>query len=444
MKKEEILTFLLLFRSSSCNPNPNPRLLSLSIPERRVTNLLKNKNPNPNPNPNTSLFMVEEIKVVEEGEARAKLPISPPPPPPPPPIISHGKRIPTSPTSLPLTKKTRDLPDLSICHCCGLRPEKNRVRALNSLWRILLLCKDCLSKIRSAKLCSYCLESDPTASSARCLRCSRRVHLRCVPREQRYLLPSQIDPNSFTCIDCCPIPNFLAKNNSLEELVREASSAAEKKAELAATARENAMKKAVVARSATERARGALGAVVVGEEGALSTERGQEVDPVVADEELALQLHLAMNGSQRISRSLGSPGPGDHKKARKVCEKVEICVENKSSFDTVEESDFGKDPYSHSCSSGKKDELRKEMGRPPMVMPPPKVERRRRLQFNSEKFGDPNGIVLALECVGHVRQRASKLDKQSSPPDRYLKKYSKRNPTVKGMVDTNDNMPCPV
>lgn len=64
-------------------------------------------------------------------------------------------------------------------------------------------------------------------------------------------------------------------------------------------AEENALRKAVV-KSASKRGKDAVGSS--GLEG-----RGSGV-PVLLDEEFALQLHLAMNGSQRISRSGNSSG----------------------------------------------------------------------------------------------------------------------------------------
>lgn len=221
---------------------------------------------------------------------------------------------------------------------------------------------------------------------------------------------------------------------------------AEKKAEAAAVAKENALKKAVEAKRATERARDALGAVLVDKKG---SPQEPSADSVVHDEELALQLHLAMNGSQRISRSSSrfGRGPADPKKVRgggddlkpsaggdvdlgdlRVCGKAEFCTEDKSFFDSLEKTglDLGSDGQEK------------------------KVGDRNGKDGVGDKHGngllsDLNDHVLPSGCGKNGIENLSELQqKKGGTPDRYLKKYSKRNSRLKGVVNRNDGqlIPC--
>ncbi|KAG1369779.1 putative protein FAM76A [Cocos nucifera] len=397
--------------------------------------------------------MVEEREAEKGGEERQASSLPP------------GKRVLSAP-SASNKKKTRDHPDLTVCHRCGLRFPSDCPRdcllPLRSQWRVVLLCKPCLSLLRSAVACSYCFEQVEQESSSSscldCLRCSRRVHRHCIPREQRCVTPQHLDPASFTCIDCCAIPRSriaaprMATTTttaahpptvSLEDAVKNA----EKAAEAAAVAKENALKKAVAAKRATERARDALGAVLVDKKG---SPQKPNADSVVPDEELALQLHLAMNGSQRISRSssrlvraLADPkkvrgGGGDSKPSAgrdvdlgdlRVCGKVEFCTEDKSFFDSLEKTgiDWGSDGQEKT-----------------------KVGDRNGNDGVGDKHGngslsDLNDHVLPSGCRKNGTENLSELQqKKSSTPDRYLKKYSKRNSRLKGAVNRNDNqlIPC--
>lgn len=89
---------------------------------------------------------------------------------------------------------------------------------------------------------------------------------------------------------------------SLEDVAQDANCVAEKKIEAAAKAREEAMRKAIVARRMVELATNALDFVARKDE---SGEKGEVID----DTELAFQLNRAMNGSPRIW-NLGE-GKGD-------------------------------------------------------------------------------------------------------------------------------------
>ncbi|KAL6560714.1 hypothetical protein OROGR_004273 [Orobanche gracilis] len=67
----------------------------------------------------------------------------------------------SSTTTKPLTeKKTRDQPNFSDCHCCGRRIDHSnptgRLQPLDSVWRIVLLCRKCRRDVHSGQTCPYC------------------------------------------------------------------------------------------------------------------------------------------------------------------------------------------------------------------------------------------------------------------------------------------------
>ncbi|KAJ8483870.1 hypothetical protein OPV22_016355 [Ensete ventricosum] len=251
-------------------------------------------------------------------------------PSPNPPRLSPCKRNPAMSSSSSsfhrLLKKTRYASDLLLCHSCGLRfpsnsNNNNPLDHLRSQWRVALLCRTCLARVKSAPIAS----------------------------------PPSLTPN---------VPSLakpgIGSRVSLEVVVREASSVAEKKIEAATRARENALKKADAAKRAAERARNALGAVLAPKGEIL----GLNADlTVVTDQELALQLHLAMNGSRRISRSSsgslssGAVGSIDVKKVcgrggdqicrnvdsgdHGICKAAVICAEDNSFLDVAARTVFG-------------------------------------------------------------------------------------------------------
>lgn len=249
---------------------------------------------------------------------------------------------------------------------------------------------------------------------------------------------------------------------------------AEKKAEAAARAKENALKKAVAAKRATERARDALGAVLVEKK---ETPQKTTADSVVPDEELALQLHLAMNGSQRISRSSLrlDRGPADPKKVRsgggdskpsagrdvgssdlRFCAKVEFCTEDKSFFDSLGKTglDLGSDGREQKKVGDRNSKdgvgdmrLKEEQGNcsDKVANSIGKKRSTGSLSAYCKRPIDSDGIMLPSECGENGRENSSEFQqKNSSSPDRYLKKYSKRNPRLKGMVNRNGSqlVPC--
>nr|ACG38146.1 hypothetical protein [Zea mays] len=275
--------------------------------------------------------------MVQEQDAPNALASDADHPAPPPRLLSKHRprrraaapRPPLPPPAPPLP--ARRLPDLSQCHCCGFRfrtpqpgarPKRRPLCPLSSLWRVVLLCAECLSLVRCGAVCSYCLSLDnlpPEDSAVVCRRCNRYVHRSCIPAEHRTAVIQPVDVEDFLCVDCRP--TVRSKNGgfnlglNLDACIWDRTS----------VARENALRKAVEVKPASKRGNDAVG-------GSGLVGRGSDV-PVLPDEELALQLHLAMNGSQRISRSGGaSADPAKGKNdgvASRICNtNQDICVTN--------------------------------------------------------------------------------------------------------------------
>ncbi|GJM99764.1 hypothetical protein PR202_ga16894 [Eleusine coracana subsp. coracana] len=307
----------------------------------------------------------------------------------------------------------RGQPDLSLCHCCGDRfpppqpgSKRRSVCPLSSFWRVLLLCTECLSLVRSAAICSYCLSLDnlppEDGSAIACRRCRRCVHRSCIPGEHRTALIQPVDLDNFLCVDCCP--TLRSKNGginlglNLEVYMRDPTS----------VLGGYSTRKNVELNSASKRGNDEPALFGIG--GGQSDGRGSG-DPELLDEELALQLHLAMNGSRRISRSGSSSGGGSAEQDRVTRDVIgrngngeqEICVTN-----MMDQLD---DESDQACS---KDRYRIRKPKTPLAT-----------------------VVLALECVKGKRTQKSMEAKRKDPPetklqhgsvDRYKKKYySKRN-----------------
>ncbi|GFY89178.1 hypothetical protein Acr_06g0011180 [Actinidia rufa] len=229
-------------------------------------------------------------------------------------------------------KKTRDLPNLSDCHSCGVHVNatdpKDRLQTLGSVWRIVLLCRKCISRVSTAKTCSYCF-SEADSECYRCRDCQRRIHKECVVRYQCFPPWSYcgLELGFSVCVDCW-VPKSLENSvrvrkrnrnrarvsgsKSMEDIASDAKRAVEKKAADATKAKENALIKAVVARRALEFSNGSLELVAKKDDSGEKNEcsvtscssASDGTDSTVADEELAFQLHRAMNSSPRISRKL--------------------------------------------------------------------------------------------------------------------------------------------
>lgn len=224
-------------------------------------------------------------------------------------------------TEFSISKKTRDSPNLSNCHGCGIRINysnpKERLQTLDSVWRIVLLCKKCFKRVESGEVCSYCFNGMCEGGSFRCSGCKRCVHKDCVVKFGRippwsYCCTSE--SRSRVCIDCW-VPKLLVKSTRVysrrrksvhsvdgsrvsvnsnspklvQDAVKDPNLVLEKKVLFGARAKENVLRKAVVAKSAVESSNDAV----------------QLVDKKdSSDAELAFRLHRAMNSSPRISRNV--------------------------------------------------------------------------------------------------------------------------------------------
>lgn len=216
-------------------------------------------------------------------------------------------------------KKTRDLPNLNKCHACGFIVDvcagKKRLHILNSHWRIVLLCKNCLLSIKSSKMCSYCLLKS-ASDCYRCEKCKHCVHKKCFLKNRHVPPWSYACNNGFefsVCVDCwlpksVPVSrqrlNFgkvLGKGRvelengsssfSLEDVGKDANVLVGKKGEAAVIARGAQVIKAVYARRGVKAVKvpcGALSLVVNGEENSLnkrlkvSDDRFVELCPAVS------------------------------------------------------------------------------------------------------------------------------------------------------------------
>ncbi|XP_028753181.1 uncharacterized protein LOC114712806 [Neltuma alba] len=227
---------------------------------------------------------------------------------------SQGREEPENP--LQSQKKTRDLPNLNKCHACGFIVDvcagKKRLHILNSEWRIVLLCKNCLSSIKSSRMCSYCF-SESSADCFCCEQCKHSVHKKCFSKYKDTAPWSYACSGSefSVCVDCwVPKSVVISRKRmktgkvkkkdrivlekdasrfsddgnsavSLEDVVKDANLVVDEKVEAAARARDEAVKKAVVARRAVEAANSALSLVPRGDENSLNERLKMGADKVV-------------------------------------------------------------------------------------------------------------------------------------------------------------------
>ncbi|XP_047337983.1 uncharacterized protein LOC124941680 [Impatiens glandulifera] len=228
-------------------------------------------------------------------------------------------------------KKTRDLPNVSDCHGCGchinVTNHKDRLQTLDSFWRIVLLCWKCIRGVESAELCSYCLSpAKDEADCFLCCDCRRRVHKDCVTK-YRYSPPwcySHSNSDFRVCIDCW-IPKLLTKSNSLYEkkglekkqplkmptnlrsqkslkdVVKDAKLNMNDKMLVAEKAKDNKLRKALLAKRAVEFASDALELVA-----AKSFDSGNKASTNGDHTGLAFQLQRVLNKSPRIAENFCS------------------------------------------------------------------------------------------------------------------------------------------
>ncbi|XP_057549987.1 uncharacterized protein LOC130828168 [Amaranthus tricolor] len=246
-------------------------------------------------------------------------------------------------------KKTRDLPNLSDCHCCNHRINssnpKNRLLILGSEWRIVLLCKRCYNLVESAQYCSYCLSRvliSSIESFKECKRCHRRIHKDCismVPLGSGNINGYSCSNNFFLCFDCW-MPKLLEneynirvskiinkkrpvkiggekiggettnslgssgvcdsqdKGKGLEDAANDVNVVAQMKIGVVLEANEKAINKAMAAKKVVAFTSSGVGIVSMDKD-----KNGQRAGSVVDDDaQLAIRLHRAINSSPRISR----------------------------------------------------------------------------------------------------------------------------------------------
>ncbi|XP_075476414.1 uncharacterized protein LOC142517836 [Primulina tabacum] len=229
----------------------------------------------------------------------------------------------------PPEKRTRDQPNLSDCHCCGRRINhtnpKDRLQPLDSIWRIVLLCRKCRKKLNSGQACPYCFkETDHSGNLFRCCVCQRKIHKYCAGEYMTcapfcYL---GVDLGFRVCVDCW-VPDSLKNSirtcgrsedkdaskhdseakDSSEKTVKDAYGHVEK-VKMAVNDKDQALKKATVAKNTANNGKHTLNFV-------RKKDRDEQKDAssdcsgkikVVGDAELAFRLHRAMNSSPRILR----------------------------------------------------------------------------------------------------------------------------------------------
>ncbi|CAK9143403.1 unnamed protein product [Ilex paraguariensis] len=115
-------------------------------------------------------------------------------------------------------RKTRELPNLSDCHGCGLRIDnsnpKERLRTLDSVWRIVLLCKKCIKLVNSRQTCPYCFKEIPGKETDyfQCGDCEHRIHRDCVVKFGGFAPWSYCSESEFSvCVDCW-VPKLLVNS----------------------------------------------------------------------------------------------------------------------------------------------------------------------------------------------------------------------------------------
>ncbi|XP_042494261.1 uncharacterized protein LOC122073703 [Macadamia integrifolia] len=450
----------------------------------------------------------------------------------------------SSASSVRLRKRTPELPTISDCHACGARMKKkgkDKLLTLDSQWRVVLLCKKCFDGVESTKICSYCFMK-VSEESAGCRECQRRIHRACILKYPGFSPCSNSGSVSFKCIDCwvpkppansngagrsknpsgdskilsdaCSVGNSRvsapqACSKSLEDVMKDANLAAEKKIAAATLAREKAFTKAVAARRAAELARSALSLAVVA-----SRENREKDSPAscasMDDAELALRLHRAINSSPRIAKNLCSlnsdclqspriwhcTGNASDPGSPSVCGKLEACTENKlfenpdktisepsvriasSDHDSSndlrtlgENTKVEKDssPQVKQCKDCGEDSVivtSEEMfkagplkildSKENKVEPPMKEDEASCSNKFVKSSGDDNSTDSGSQSyqkkdeseynkvshnVGNMCQLSCEGDssmlkkKRSSDSDRYLRKYSKRNSSLKAVLD---------
>ncbi|CAA0831047.1 Unknown protein [Striga hermonthica] len=198
----------------------------------------------------------------------------------------------------PPEKRTRDQPNYSNCHCCGHRINstnpRDRLQPLNSVWRIVLLCRKCRRNVHSGQTCPYCFrETGNSGEFFTCSACERIIHGDCV-NNYGNCAPWCYSGGGLegfsVCIDCW-VPELL--KNSVMVCRR-----SENSGRLKENGKEHETEKKVPP------SRAKVGKKNVEDSESLETNNlscGGTLE-VVDDAKLAIQLHRAINSSPRNLR----------------------------------------------------------------------------------------------------------------------------------------------
>ncbi|OWM71364.1 uncharacterized protein LOC116197678 isoform X1 [Punica granatum] len=247
-------------------------------------------------------------------------------------VFSRNRNKPVLVPRPSIPRKTRDLPNISECHACGFRIDlssgRHRLQTLYSEWRIVLLCRKCISRVESSAICSYCFAE--VSDGFRCRDCNRMIHKSCF-MDYKSTAPwsySCSGSEFSVCVDCW-VPKSLVQNCTLR---RKRSAGKSREMACAITCErikdsgdiakplQNVEKGASSVRGSKNEdcVRSSDDTVVKENVPLLSNSLGAKKDEtnprecnetgasdrVVDDAELAFQLHRSMNSSPRISKKL--------------------------------------------------------------------------------------------------------------------------------------------
>ncbi|XP_011092393.1 uncharacterized protein LOC105172586 [Sesamum indicum] len=232
----------------------------------------------------------------------------------------------------PPEKRTRDQPNLSDCHCCGRRINhtnpKDRLQPLDSVWRVVLLCRKCRKNVHSGQMCTYCFQETVNSGDLfRCSVCERKIHKDCARDYGNWTpwcyLGAGLE-GFRVCVDCW-VPELLKNSikgcgrsenkgglkdrgegrDLLEKVVKDAKSDMERSVKMVANAKEQKLRRAKGAKNAVDLANGASDLLAKTDRDGSKAENSNcnAAIGVVDDAELAIHLHRAINSSPRILRS---------------------------------------------------------------------------------------------------------------------------------------------
>lgn len=242
----------------------------------------------------------------------------------------------TSTPPAPLEKRTRDQPNLSDCHCCGRRiihsNPKDRLQPLDSVWRIVLLCRKCRRSVCSGQTCPYCFQATGNSGEfCTCKVCQRKIHKDCV-RDYGKCKPWCYlggETEGFkVCVDCW-VPELLKNSVQVlgrsenrdglkdkgegKDLSENGKCEADKKVKKVAKAKEQVSRRAKGAIDEVDLVNGGSDLVAKNDRDsskAANSSCSGETE-VVDDAELAIQLHRVINSSPRILRGKTLGGSSD-------------------------------------------------------------------------------------------------------------------------------------